>query len=195
MYIIRENGTEPKEIITINNYCNTGNDYRPRVDFNLTYSDEGFHSHFDVYESNPRATYTKNFDPVCCDSCVEWFIFFAPDICNRYFNFEVNPNGVMDVAFRIGRDEYSDVTDEDVKSFNIITKIYDDLWTVDYTIPFSFIKIYIDGYEFKKDVVLKANVYKCGDDTEFEHYGCWGMVDPDAPDFHSPQYFKDMKIV
>lgn len=195
MYYIKQKCEEPREIITISDYCNTGNDYKPRVDFNLTYDDVGFHAHFDVYEKNPRATYTNNFDPVCRDSCVEWFMYFAPDICNRYFNFEVNANGVMDISFRIDRDEYIDVTDDDVKSFNIVTEIKDDYWTVDYTVPFEFLKKYIKGYEFKKEAILKANVYKCGDDTEFEHYGCWGMVDRDDPDFHTPQYFKEMKII
>lgn len=195
MYNIKQKDAIPKEKITITEYCNMGNNYRPEVDFNVTYSDEGFHVHFDVFESNPIRNYVNNFDPVCCDSCVEWFIYFAPDICNRYFNFEVNANGAMDVSFRIDRYEYSDVTEEDVKSFNIKTDIKDDIWTVDYTIPFEFIKKYIKGYEFKKNVVLTSNVFKCGEDKVTEHYGCWGMVDRDAPDFHTPQYFKEMTII
>ena len=195
MYLIKNEEAMPKEIITITDYCNVGNDYKPKVDFKLTYNDRGFHAHFDVFESNPRAVYTKNFDPVCCDSCVEWFIFFSPNTCDRYFNFEVNANGVMDTSFRLSRDVFDDVSDEDVKSFNIKTNIFEDFWTVDYTIPFEFIKKYIKDYEFKKDVVMRANVFKCGDDTEFEHYGCWGMVDRNEPDFHTPQYFKEMIIV
>ncbi len=195
MYLIKKESEMPKEIITITDYCNMGNEYKPRVDFNLTYNDEGFHAHFDVYERNPKAVYTNNFDPVCCDSCVEWFMFFDPDNCDRYFNFEVNANGVMDTSFRLNRDVFEEVTDDDVKSFNIKTHIFDDFWTVDYTIPYKFIKKFINDYEFKKDTVVRANVFKCGDETEFEHYGCWGMVDRDDPDFHTPQYFKEMKIV
>lgn len=195
MYLIKEKNIHPKEYITITDYCNMGNDYRPKVEFNVTYSNEGFHAHFNVYESKPYASYKNHFDPVCCDSCVEWFIYFDPENCNRYFNFEVNANGAMDVCFRLDRDIFDLVSVEDVNSFNINVDIKDDYWTVDYTIPFEFIKKYIKDYEFKKDVVLKSNVYKCGEDTEFEHYGCWGMVDPDAPDFHTPQYFKEMKIV
>jgi len=195
MYLIKEKGTMPKEVITITDYCNVGNEYRPKVDFNVTYSDIGFHAHFDVYETKPYASYTNHFDPVCCDSCVEWFIYFAPDICDRYFNFEVNANGAMDVCFRKDRNIYLPVSKEDVKTFNIRVDIKDDYWTVDYTIPFDFIKRFIKNYEFKKDVILSSNVYKCGEDTEFEHYGCWGMVNRDAPDFHAPEYFKEMKIV
>ena len=195
MYLVRSINEEEKEYITITDYCNTGNDYKPKVVFNLTYSDSGFHIHFDVYESNPRANYTENFSPVCRDSCVEWFINFDPAICDRYFNFEVNPNGAMDLSFRLSRNEYVDTTNEDIKSLNIVTDIKDGVWTVDYVVPFDFIKKYIKGYEFKTGTVMKANVYKCGDDTEFEHCGCWGMVDRDAPDFHTPQFFKEMKIV
>ena len=36
--------------------------------------------------------------------------------------------------------KFNTVTEEDVKSFNIKTDIKDDIWTVDYTIPFEFIK-------------------------------------------------------
>lgn len=195
VYYIKEKEAEPKEIITITDYYDMGNDYRPKVDFNLTYDNEGFHAHFDVYEKNPKAVYTKHFEPTHKDSCVEWFIFFAPDMCNRYFNFEVNANGVVNVSFRVDRYDKIDLTEEDAESFGIVTEIKEDYWTVDYTIPFDFIKKYIKGYEFKRDVILKSNVYKCGDETEFEHYGCWGMGAKDEPDFHTPQYFKEMKVI
>ena len=195
MYYIRKEGIKPREIITITDFCNMDNNYKPRVDFNVTYNKKGFHVHFLIYEKNPIATYKNNFDPVCKDSCVEWFIYFAPDICNRYFNFEVNANGAMDVSFRVSRDDYIEVMDADVNTFNINTEINNDFWTVDYIIPFDFIKKYISGYEFKTDVSLKANVYKCCEVPEIKHYGCWGMVDRNEPDFHKPEFFKTMKII
>ena len=194
MYTIKKEGTQPVENISITEYCNVGNDYRPKVIFNLTYNDEGFHAHFDVYEKNPYAKRTTNFSDVCCDRCVEWFMYFAPDICDRYFNFEVNANGAMDVSFRKDRYEYVDVTNEEIETFNIITEIKEDKWTVDYTISYDFIKKYIKDYEFKTGVSVKANVYKCGEETEFEHYGCWSMVDREKPDFHKPEFFGTMNI-
>ena len=56
------------------------------------------------------------------------------------------------------------------------------------------IKKYIKDYEFKTGVSVKANVYKCGEETEFEHYGCWSMVDREKPDFHKPEFFGTMNI-
>jgi hypothetical protein len=38
----------------------------------------------------------------------------------------------------------------------------------------------------------KANFYKCGDETEFEHYGAWSPVDLPTPDFHVPRFFGDI---
>lgn len=195
MYKIKKEGVLPKEIISIDDYCNTGNDYRPRADFNVVYNDKGFHVHFDVYESNPKADYVNNFDPVCCDSCVEWFVYFDPDICDRYFNFEVNSNGVMDVAFRKDRYIFDKLTDEDIASFNIVTEVKDDIWSVDYTIPYEFIEKYIKDYKFRSGAKLIANVYKCCSVQPIRHCGCWAMVDRNAPDFHKPEYFKTMEIV
>ena len=192
MYYIKDKGIEQKEIITITDYLDIGNQYRPKVEFNLTYSDVGFHVHFDVFEKNPLARYTEHFSPVCRDSCVEWFINFDPKITGRYFNFEVNAKGTMDLAYRLNRYDYVMVTNEDIKALNIITKVKKDSWSVDYTVSFDFIKKYITDYEFKKGMILKSNVYKCGEDTEFEHYGCWSKVDSD---FHAPQYFEEMQIV
>lgn len=34
-----------------------------------------------------------------------------------------------------------------------------------------------------------ANFYKCGDETEFPHYGAWSPVGTPSPDFHRPEFF------
>ena len=56
--------------------------------------------HIIVKESKPRRELTEHQSDVCRDSCVEWFVNFLPERCDRYFNFKVNPNGAMHVAFR-----------------------------------------------------------------------------------------------
>ena len=34
-----------------------------------------------------------------------------------------------------------------------------------------------------------GNFYKCGDETEFPHYGMWSEAVSDTPDFHRPECF------
>jgi hypothetical protein len=34
-----------------------------------------------------------------------------------------------------------------------------------------------------------GNFYKCGDETEFKHYGMWNLIENSTPDFHLPEYF------
>ncbi len=43
-------------------------------------------------------------------------------------------------------------------------------------------------------MVIKANVYKCGDDTAVAHYGSWSPVKSNQPDFHRPECFGDMVL-
>lgn len=193
MYPIKKKGSSDIPVITLTDYIKP-NGYCPKVEFSVCYDTEGFHAHFKVHEKNPKATKTKHFEHVHLDSCAEWFINFDPNHTDRYFNFEVNANGVLNASFRKDRYDSIDLTREDAESLNIKTEILDDFWTVDYTISFDFIKKYIPDYEMKPGLKLPSNVYKCGDETEFPHHGCWCMVDREHPDFHIPSYFGTMFV-
>lgn len=193
MYIIKNKNSVDIPEIVVTDYINPEG-YCPKIVFNVTYSNEGFHVHFDAYEKNPKRVMTEHFQSVHLDSCLEWFINFDPEHTDKYINFEVNANGVMNFALRADRYEKGTFTDEDAECLGIKTQILEDRWTVDYTVPFTFIKKHLPDFEFKKGAVLPSNVYKCGDETEFEHYGCWKMVDREKPDFHRPEYFGKMII-
>ena len=193
MYTIKKKDSHDIPSITVTDYINPDG-YCPKVVFNVTYSDEGFHVHFDVYENNPKRVIKEHFGPVHLDSCVEWFVNFDPKHTDNYINFEVNANGVINFAWRPDRYSGEEFTDQEAESLNIKTNILDGKWTVDYTVPFALIKKYMPGFERGKGDVLPSNVYKCGDETEFEHYGCWKMVNREKPDFHKPEYFGRMII-
>ncbi len=192
MYTIKEKGSADIPVIVITDYIN--DDYCPRVEFSATYSEEGFHAHFTAYEKNPRAEKTQHLELVNNDSCLEWFMNFDPVHTDRYFNFEMNAKGVANIAFRKDRYDKTPLTVEDIQMIDIKTGIFDEYWTLDYTVPFELIKKYIPDYEFKKGLEHPANVYKCGDETEFPHFGCWSMVNREKPDFHIPSYFGRMTI-
>lgn len=193
--IVKEDSGEiPK--LSIEHYYPSEHNYCPKVYLSVCYNNRGFHAHFDVFESNPRSEHTKNFEYVHEDSCVEWFPVFAPDLSPNYFNFEVNSAGAMNVSFRKNlNDDVTDLTEDDVKSLNIQARVYDTYWTVDYTVPYELIKKYIPGYEFKPGTSILANAYKCGDLTEYPHFGCWNMTDPNECNFHRPEYFVPMNII
>lgn len=194
MYKIIKKGTGEVPVIKVENYYKNEKDYYPEVEFSVCYTDEGFEVLFKVYERNPKAVMTKHFEFVHLDSCVEWFVNFYPEKCDRYFNFETNANGVINTHFRKDRYDKIPLTVQDAESLNIKTEILDDYWTVTYTVTFDFIKKFIPDYEFKKGMELKANVYKCGEETEAPHLGMWQEIKREKPDFHRPEDFGTMVI-
>lgn len=165
---------------------------RPEVQ--LCYDNKAFYVRFTVYESDPVRTKTKHFEPVNLDSCVEFFVNFTPDQADRYINFEVNANGIMNASFRKDRYIETPLTKEDVEGLNITPRLYEDHWTVEYTIPFTFVQKYYPAFDIEKKPVMKANFYKCGDETEQEHYLTFFPVPTPEPDFHRPEYFGELVI-
>ena len=166
----------------------------PDVRFELGRNEEGFTMHIIVQESDPRREVKQHFGPVCQDSCVEWFVNFMPEVCDRYFNFEVNAAGVMNVSFRKDRYDSKYLTQQDVEALKIRTAIYETHWEVFYTVPFELIRHYIPGYEFLAGRSIQGNFYKCGDLTERKHYGVWNLIALEKPDFHRPEYFGDIVV-
>ncbi len=170
------------------------NGYCPKVAFFPELTETGFRMHIEVQEQNPKRVMTEHFQPVHLDSCVEWFVNFSPETSEYYFNFEVNANGIMNVAFRKDRYEYRAMTAEDIELLGIKTKIGSKQWSVDYEVSFSLIKKYFTDFEEKEEATIRTNFYKCGDETEFAHYGVWKEIDVPEPDFHRPEYFGELVL-
>lgn len=168
--------------------------YCPEVVFCPALAENGFKMHIEVLEANPKRVMTKHFQPVHLDSCVEWFVIFAPEKNDWYFNFEVNANGIMNVAFRKDRYEYREMTVEDIEQLHIKTTIEKEQWNVDYEVPFSLIEKYIPDFKKNEEAVIRTNFYKCGDETETAHYGVWNPVIVPEPDFHRPEYFGELVL-
>ncbi|MBQ8813434.1 MAG: hypothetical protein IJZ85_02900 [Lachnospiraceae bacterium] len=170
------------------------NGYKPYTEFELDVSETGFLMRVMVHEDNPRRVETEHQHYVHKDSCVEWFVNFAPMICDRYFNFEVNANGAMHVAFRKDRYEGVLLTEEEIRTLKITTKINDSNWAICFRVPFVLIKKYIPQYCYEKGMKIRTNFYKCGDNTEFPHYGIWTKYPLEKPDFHRPEYFGEITV-
>ena len=171
------------------------NGYKPEVTFELGMNEIGFTMDITTLESNPKREKTEHLQFVHEDSCVEWFVNFMPKKCDRYFNFEVNANGVMNVAFRKDRRDKQLLSLEDIASLGITTKIHDTYWKVSYVVPFMLISKYIPEYQYTEGMTILSNFYKCGDKTEFPHYGIWNPKPLEKPDFHQPDYFGEITLI
>ena len=163
--------------------------YKPEVTFELGMNGEGFTMDITVLESDPLREKTEHLQYVNEDSCVEWFVNFMPKKCEKYFNFEVNANGVMNVAVRKERANKTALSLEDIASLGIKTEICDTFWRVSYVVPFELIRKYIPEYRYEEGMTILSNFYKCGDKTVRPHYGVWNLIPLDKPDYHQPQYF------
>ena len=140
-------------------------------------------------EKDIRAEYTKQPSPVWRDSCLEFF--FMPEGMDRYFNFEINPNGCLWIGLGRGRTGRENLCRGDAESFfGIRTARTADGWEAAWHIPLSFLRRFYPEAAFAGS--WRANVYKCGDETVRPHYLSWNPVASAAPDFHRPEDFGEM---
>jgi len=150
------------------------------------YNAESLHIRLRAVEENIRAEYTAPLSRVCEDSCLEFF--FMPEGEDRYFNFEINPNGCPYIGFGRSRQDRVVLYRQDAKQlFGIHTQKTPDGWEAAYRVPLSFLRLFWPDFSFTGS--LRANVYKCGEQTAREHYLSWNPVSSETPDFHRPADF------
>ena len=153
------------------------------------HDDSNLYVHLRAVEKDIRAEYTAPLSPVFQDSCLEFF--FMPEGGDRYFNFEINPNGCLYVEFGHSRsDRFIQYRTDMYDRFDIRASRTDDGWEVFYRIPLDFIRLYYPDFTFSGS--LRANIYKCGDMTPNKHYLSWNPVTSEKPDFHRPEDFGEM---
>ncbi len=182
--------------VEIENYLWLNNGYEPRVYAGICYDENAIYVKFWAYEEEVRAQYCAHGGPVCRDSCVEFF--FRPTSSPLFINIETNILGYMLIGIGSDRHDRRDIPVEEetmqiVASTKDIESYDGKCWTVSYQIPFSFLKKYYGEIDFVKDG-LRANLYKCGDETKWTHYGAWNPVETPQPDFHRPEYFASMRF-
>ncbi len=173
--------------ISINNwkqFC-----YCPKTTGRLLYNDYGIYVRLETEEKPLLARKTEQNSPVCTDSCME--IFIRPNENDpRYMNFEFNPFGTMYLAVRTSRADPV-YPAEDKNYFQVESRVDEKSWVLQFVIPFEFIhKIY--GSHTNR---MFANLYKCGEDTEKEHYLSYLPLHPEQVDFHRSEYFGEFILL
>ena len=170
----------------------------PKVTVKALYSKTHLYLNYHIIENYIRAQYTEYQDPVCQDSCVEFFVS-ADNM--EYLNFEVNAIGSL--LLNIGNNRFlrKKVCKDDAKKIKIVTTLpYKKAIPINrkcietgYSVAFS-IPLKLFSKLFKVDTPVKGvewlgNFYKCGDKTKEPSWGCWNPVQTENPDFHRPEFF------
>ncbi len=184
----------------IEKYLWVENNYRPKVEIRLGYSEKYIYLYYKVFEKEIVATYTEINNPVYKNSCVEFFINLFPSTTDEYFNFEINAIGTPYVAFG-DKSKRKTLTEKDILKIPILSSLHkpfvgtinNDFWEITFAIPIGLLEFYYRK-KFNKSKAT-ANFYKCGDDTRYKHYGVWSEILTEKPNFHLPEYFGELVFV
>lgn len=170
--------------------------YCPTTDVFLAHTRTHLCVLYHVQGEQLRATMGEDGCQVCEDSCVEFFCQGAGDA--HYINFETNCIGRIKASRRLGRKE--DVTPLDSATLSRIERYAsagsepfgerdgEFEWQVSLRIPLDII------FENRKPTAIRANFYKCADKSKKPHYVVWQRIEQDKPDFHRPEYFKELTL-
>ncbi len=167
-----------------------GYSYRPHCTARLEYiRNKGFQVQLVCYESAPLARYKNFLDPVWTDSCMEFFVNFAPQNTNKYLNIEMNSAGGWLVGFGDGR--YDRIVPEGFANYAKPPKavVEQDRWSVTLFLELDLIKRIFGEFDPEDGYRFCGNFYKCGDQTPSPHYLSWSPVTTPRPEFHSPECF------
>ena len=174
--------------------------YKPEVEFRIMHSDTEIYLQYHVKENGLRATfgYDAGSRPYT-DDCVEFFMI-PSDRDDSYFTLEMNcvGHGTFDYGPLGGRRYRCD--DRIISQIRRHSTLGSEAfgmregpaeWTLTLAIPKRlYAQTDLDLVEFSGRTV-KANFYKCGDDTAVKHFLSWNPVGTPMPSFHQPKYFGD----
>lgn len=155
----------------------------------LAYDAERIYVRLEATEAHIRAELRGRTCQVADDSCLEFF--FCPIWGDeRYFNIEMNPNGAMFVGFGSGIHDLTRLLVADETAVFAPAPFRTTVgWGVEYSVPAEFVRCFMPDFELKSGLRIRANCYKCGDQTVQPHYLSWNLIRQDTPLFHRPQDF------
>ncbi len=177
-------------------------DHRPDVRFRMVHNDQGLHLIFRVDDQYVRAVHTEYQDPVCTDSCVEFFV--QPLGIGGYFNFETNCIGTKHISFienhrRLdeGFAQWEPLSPELGQRVEVATSLSGPIdpeiseplcWTLQMRIPVALFEAYFGPLGPLSGQSWRANFYKCGDHTSRPHWASWAPIGSEL-NFHQPERF------
>ncbi len=187
--------------VAIGHYQWTTSGYAPAVYVSVSYTAEELDIQFRIHEPDPLIRYDRHNDPVHLDSCVECFLQPTPDTDPRYLNFELNAGGTMHLGLGTDRWDRIHLAQEECLPVVVSTETGqidadsgDVCWRARLRIPWSWLAALFPALSAKPGARLRANFYKCGDETPVPHYGSWSKVESGTPDFHRSEYFGQLVL-
>jgi len=166
--------------------------YKPSAAFHLAHNNQHLYILYKVTEENIRAKYIKDNDAVWEDSCVE--AFFSKD--EGYFNFEVTCIGTALAGFGKGRENRIHLGEAQMKTIKRASSLGKEIigkdnvngdWWLQLVIPLEILGV-------RKGQTIRANFYKCGDECKVPHFLSWQPISTPQPDFHQPEFFKELTL-
>ncbi|NLI72235.1 MAG: hypothetical protein GX361_05830 [Bacteroidales bacterium] len=170
--------------------------YKPETNFRIARSKDAIFIKYSVNGSMLKAVYTEDHSSVHEDSCVEFFCM--PEGAEKYTNFEFNCIGTCSASSRKGRSE--DVVPFSAKEMKSIER-YSSVgtepfqekdgmfeWNLTVKIPMKLMGLDTENLPEK----IRANFYKCADDTKSIHFVSWAPIQIENPDFHRPEFFGEL---
>lgn len=166
------------------------------VSVTLVHDNYNVFIYYQIEGEKLRAANTEDNMPVWQDSCVEFFMKRIDE--NVYRNFEFNVLGVLLAAEHETRNISARLSEKamaSIKRFSNVSHYYQSgtelsNWSLLAEIPKDVI-----GFDMETNLSgesIKANFYKCADESSEPHYISWSPIDTPKPDFHVPQFFKQL---
>lgn len=154
---------------------------------------------WDVTESDVRAVCAQDFENVWEDSCVEFFVAIGDD--PNYYNIECNCTGKMYMCYGSGRENRTRVPQAVLDSIPRRSSLGREpftlksgplSWGLEMSLPLSAFAFHkIESFEGLR---VMANFYKCGNALPHKHFLSWAEILTPRPDFHRPEYFKEIVL-
>lgn len=172
--------------------------YCPQMKVRMFHDGEHLYVRYDVEEKCTAAKALDDNGPVWEDSCAELFI--KPKGSRGYYNFEASCIGTLLLSHRTSRNE--DVvmaSDEVLSSVRRIPSLPhrlmeekkgDNRWNLTLVIPVS--ALFADSVKNFDGMKAELNVYKCGDRLSSPHFLSLFAVSTEHPDFHRPEFFREV---
>lgn len=183
--------------------------HRPRVRAQLRYdADRNLLLRFEVEDQYVRSVCRAYQDPVCTDSCVEFFVQPKPD--RGYLNFEMNAGGTLLLhyvtdptpgpnGFR-GCEHVPWELGQKVQIVSSLPAVVDPeiteplCWSLEAVIPVEVLEAFVGPLGPLLGQIWRANFYKCGDRTSHPHWAMWSPIG-EVLSFHQPAFFGRLEFV
>ncbi|MCE5325486.1 MAG: carbohydrate-binding family 9-like protein [Planctomycetaceae bacterium] len=192
--------------VTLEYYMGDKPAFAPRVQAKAAWDDKNIYIIWRVEDNYVLAKRAKHQEPVCLDSCAEFFFTPGEDWQQYgYYNLEMSATGVMWLSAHPAGKPAVMLPADDLATVEIASSLKGPIakeivaptvWTLEYRLPIETMAKHSNGKFLRpaKGVTWRANFYKCADETSRPHWLTWSPIVWKAPAFHIPRQFGILKF-